>query len=545
MKLTVAQILAEYLKDVGVRHIFGVNAHSLFDITDAVYLEPAIKFVPAQIEISASYMATAYARAARQLGVCLGSAGAGATNLVTGVAMAFKESCPVLVISSEVDTDVAGKGASSWHEVPQEEFFRPITKMGVTLRRAEEALDVLQQAVRTATSGRMGPVYVGIPRDLQVEAVDLPSPPWPNGHAGTQTIDSTLVDRAAEELIHAASPTIIAGGGVHWAQCADEVRELAELLQIPFGTTPSQKGLISEEHPLSLGVFGFGAFPFAHKACLESDVILALGTTFSEALTLGYGHQVIPEGAKIIQVDVDATEIGKSYPVHLAIVGDVKLFVQELLARLRASGPRAAAPSERIRRIQEEKQAWRAELARRGAPADGPITEWQMYHALREAIPEDTVIAVEGGTGQFINRFFATHEAYSGGDFRPIGHGLSTAIGLKFAFPERPVLSVSGDGSFMMEMQELATAMRENLPIVLAIVHNGAYGGMKRDQIRHYEGRVIGTDLYIPDLRTLGSAFGAHVERVERPSHLVDAIGTAFAANKTALLDIVCPIEGI
>lgn len=544
MRMTVSQVLVRFLNDAGVRHVFGVSGHSIFDLTDAIYLEPDIEFVPAQIELSAAYMANGYSRATGQLGVCLASAGAGATNLVTGVAQAYKESLPILAFSSDVDTKHMGKGASSWHEVPQEELFRPITKRSMTLRRADDLLEVLDEALREATSPRTGPVYVGIPRDLQVEEVEVPDRPWSKvGGPPGPTVSPGLARQPAELLAAASAPTIILGGGVHWGRATGEVQQVAERLQAPFGTTPSHKGLISEEHPLAVGVLGFGAFPFANAVCQESDVVLAVGTTMSEALTLGYGNRVIPANAKLVHIDLDPAEIGKSYPTEIGIVGDAKSVLAEILANLPRQANGGAAT--RAQRVAGEKAAWRAELARRGSPGEGPITQWHLFHALEQAMPPETIVIVEGGTGEAYQRIIARAPVFGGGDFRPIGHGIATAIGVKQAFPDTPVATVSGDGSFMMELQELATATRTGWPFVFIVVHNNAYGNMKRDQIRHYGGRVIGTELNVPDLLSLGAAFGAHAQRVEQPSQLADAIGKAFAANKTALLDVVCPIEGI
>src|SRR5439155_10860117 len=334
MKMTVSQVIVRFLRDAGVRYIFGVSGHSIFDLTDAIYVEPDIDFVPAQIELAAAYMANGYSRATGQLGVCLASAGAGATNLVTGVAQAYKESCPILAFSSYVDTKLMGKGASSWHEIPQEELFRPITKRSLTLRRAEDVLEVLDEALREATSPRTGPVYVGVPRDLQVEEVEVPSRPWVHIESRTPAPTGDLARRAAEALAAASAPTIILGGGVHWGHATTEAQQVAERLQAPFGTTPSHKGLISEEHPLALGVLGFGSFPFANSVCQDSDVVLAVGTTLSEALTAGYGNRVIPAGAKLIHVDLDPSEIGKSYDTDLGIVGDAKQILAEILVHL-------------------------------------------------------------------------------------------------------------------------------------------------------------------------------------------------------------------
>jgi len=541
--MTVSQVVTRFLKDAGVRYVFGVSGHSIFDLTDAIYSEPDIDFVPAQIEIAASYMANGYSRATSGLGVVLASAGAGATNLVTGVAQAYKESCPILAFSSDIDTKYMGKGASSWHEVPQEELFRPITKRSMTLRRAEDILEVLDEALREATSPRTGPVYVGIPRDLQLDEVEVPSGPWSEIKIEKPSINAELIRRAADELAAAQAPTIILGGGVHWAGAHAEAQQVAERLQAPFGTTPSHKGLISEDHPLALGVLGFGSFPFANAVCQESDLVLAVGTTMSEALTAGYGNRVVPAGAKLIHIDLDPAEIGKSYPAHIGIVGDARQALAELLARL-PEQPNAAAVA-RAKRVTAEKAAWEDELSRRGASADGPINQWHIYNALQDVMPPETILMIEGGTGEGYQRVVARAPVLGGGDFRPIGHGIATAVGIKHAFPDTPLACVSGDGSFMMELQELATATRVGLPFVILVVHNDAYGNMKRDQIRHYGGRVIGTELNVPDLVQLGAAFGAYAERVEQPSNLRDAIGRAYAANRMALLDVVCPIEGI
>lgn len=545
MRMSIAQLLVRFLHDAGVRFVFGVSGHSIFDITDAIYAEPEIRYVPVQHELSAAYMADAYARATGQIGVCLATSGGGATNLITGIAQAYKESSPVLAIAADVSRPLSGKGASSWHETPQEEIFRPVTKMSIRITSAASVLNTLQEAHRIATTGRKGPVYVALPRDLQKEQVDPPDPPWTNGIRELPATDSRLIGKAAEELFRAAQPILIAGGGAWWSRAADEVQELAEWLEAPVGTTPSHKGLISERHRLSLGVLGTGASPFANQACLESDVILAVGTTFSEALTLRYGNRVIPDGANIIHVDIDPKEIGKIYSVHTGIVGDAKSILRELLVALKKLGVPKSRLTPRLQKIAAEKRQWQEELARRGRASEGPIDQWHVYAALRKALRDDAVVVGEGGTVELLRRFTATARVYHSGDFRAIGCGLSLAIGLKFASPEKQVVCVSGDGSFMMEMQELATAMAQNLPIVVIIIRNSAYGNMKRDQLKHYGGRVIGTDLYLPDFRAFAASFGAHTERVEKPSELLDSFQRALNVEKPSLIDVVCPIEGV
>ena len=546
MKMSVAQILVRYLNEIGVRHVFGLIGHSVFDITDALYLEPNVKFIQTQHELAAAYMAASYSKGTRTLGVCLASSGAGATNLLTGISLAYKESCPVLAISADVEREMSGKGASSWHEIPQEELFKPITKMSVTLKRSEEALHTLKEAVSLATHGRRGPIYLGIPRDVQGEEVEVPPQPWvDNVLSINHQVDPLLINRAVEEIARAAKPTIIAGGGVHWADCAEEVRELAELLTAPFGTSPSHKGVVSEDHPLALGVLGFGSSSYAKKICTQSDLILAIGTTFSEGLTLGYGNRVIPSGANIIQIDIDPHEIGKIYPVLLGIVGDAKTVTRELIAHLKKIGFHGSSGHSRLETIRQAKKAWQEETATGNDLTEGPITQRFIYSALRQAMSEGTVIVAAGGTGEALAHFVASSNVYHSGDFRAIGAGMAMSIGLKLAFPDKPVVTVSGDGSFMLEMNELATAMTLNVPILVIVINNSAYGNMKRDQIRNYNGRVIGTELRLPNLCALANAFGAYAARVERPSELVQEIKKALAAEKPALLDVTCPIEGI
>jgi acetolactate synthase-1/2/3 large subunit len=542
MKSSVARLIVRFFKEAGVSHIFGVSGHSVFDITDALYGDPEIRFVQAMHEGPAAYMAAAYAKAKRSLGVCMASSGAGATNLLTGIAYAFKESIPLIGLSSEVRSREAGKGASSWHEIPQREMFAPVTKMSVTLK-GENVLDSLREAFRQATTGRKGPVYIGVPRDVQTLEVELPEPPWLPQLPPPPAPDAAAVKRAAEELNEAAAPVIIAGGGVYWAGAEAELKELAEILGAPVATTPSHKGLLSEEHPLSLGVLGFGAFPFANAFCLESDLVLAVGATFSEALTLGYGSKVIPEGARIVQVDTDRSEIGKIYPVRHAVVGDAKTVLSELIDRLKRSERRKN--SARLERLAREKRAWREKLEAHDYGAEGPIDQWHIYRALKEVMPEETIVVGAGGTTELVRRFIAPAYVYHSGDFRAIGAGLATSIGLALAFPGRPVACVTGDGSFMLETQEMSAAAAWKLPISIIVVRNSAYGNMKRDQIRHWGGRVIGTDLNLPDLCALTAAYGVEAQRVERPAELAPAIKRSLALGKPCLLDVVCPIEGI
>src|SRR4029077_19003219 len=235
MKISVASLIVRFLKEAGVPYVFGLSGHSIFPITDAVYFEPNLRFVPVMHVLSAAYMAAAYAKGTRTVGACTASAGAGVTNLLTGIAYAHKESIPVIVLAADVSRHQVGKGASSWHEIPQREMFEPVTKLSVTLENAEQAVGTLLRALNEATTARRGPVYVGIPRDIQEQEIEAPGSGWLTTVATIEEPAPAVLDQAAEELQKASAPVIIAGGGIYWSRAEEELRKLAELLSAPFG----------------------------------------------------------------------------------------------------------------------------------------------------------------------------------------------------------------------------------------------------------------------------------------------------------------------
>ncbi|MFI5265906.1 MAG: thiamine pyrophosphate-binding protein [Chloroflexota bacterium] len=539
-----AEYLVHRLKELGVRHVFGVTGHSIFQITDAIFREPGIEFVPTQSELAAAYMAEGYARAGRQLGVCLVSVGPGAANVLGGVAHALKEGTPLLVISSDVNTKVAGKPAN-WHEIGQQQMLASVTKRSATLRAPDDLPAELAAAIETAYASRGGPVFLGIPVDMLSPSPAAEGQGWregapaiaPDARSPRATkLPESALDGAAAALKAAQAPVIIAGEGVYWSGAEAETLALAEALQATFGTPYSQKGLLNENHPLSLGVIGSGAAPYANQFCLDSDLIIALGVSFGEGLTLGYGHRVIPEGARILQIGGDATG---PYPLEISMVADIGATIRSILERL-PSGKRAV---ERVAKLAAAKAAWREEIASY-ADSDGPIDYWSIQSALREAIADDTIV-VGAVTERMLQRFVATSKVFHTGDFRAIGHGLATAMGVKFACPARQVVCLSGDGSFMMELPELATLARNRLPIPVLVVHNNAYGSMKHDQLRLFGGRFIGTDLHTPDFCQVAGPFGIATRRVDARADLANAIREVIALQEPALLDIVCPVEGL
>ena len=307
-------------------------AHTSFAIGDAIAKRPHMKFINAQHEGGAGNMALGYARATKKPAVCLVSAGGGATNIVTAVAQAQKESVPLFVISSDIDTAASAKSPySSFHGMEHVRLFQPITKQSAKLERIEELGSLLDALFRQTTRGRQGPVFLIVPEDLQHETLPEPLSFAPTAEPVAPAMDAAAARVAVDLLLQAKTPVVLAGTGVDWAGAREEVRELAELLSMPVAVSYTAKGVFPENHPFALGCLGFGSRPYARKFFQESDLILALGATFSEGTTMRFGHEIIPEKAKIVQIDTDPDELGGNYPTALSIQADAKIALRAII----------------------------------------------------------------------------------------------------------------------------------------------------------------------------------------------------------------------
>ena len=532
----VADTLVEYLSSRGVENIFGVLAHTSFAIGDAIARRPHMRFVNAQHEGGAGNMALGYARAAKKPAVCLVSAGGGATNIVTPVAQAYKESVPLFVISSDIDTAASAKGAfSSFHGMEHVRLFQPITKQSVKLERVEELASLLDSLFRQTTRGRQGPVFLIIPEDLQHAHLPEPMSFAPSTEPVAPAMDGGAATAAVDLLFQAKTPVVLAGTGVDWAGAREEVRELAELLSLPVAASYTAKGVFPENHPLALGCLGFGSRPYARKFFQESDLILALGATFSEGTTMRFGHEIVPEKAKIVQIDTDPDELGRNYPAALAITADAKIALRAIIDEVKKRQPKAADGA-RAQAIQQAKQAWINEVGQN--PANKGLTYASVMRALNDLLPGNAILTTSGMTGDTLRGIDAVNPIIHAGEFRAIGTALATAMGVKLGRPDARVICVTGDGSFMMEQQELATAVYHKIPVFVLILRNNAYGGMKRDQMKTYGGRIIGTELFIPDLPKLSELYGAKGFAVTKKEELKPVFEQALASDEFVVVDV-------
>ena len=534
-----AETVVEYLSSQNVRHIFGVLAHTSFELGDAIAKRPQLRFINAQHEGGAGNMALGYARAAKKPAVCLVSAGGGATNIVTAVAQAYKESVPLFVISSDINTASSSKGAwSSYHGMEHVRLFEPITKQSLKLERVEEIGSVLDSLFHLTTRGRQGPVFLIIPADLQAASLPEPLTFSKTADPAAPAIDSRSAETAADLLLKATAPVVLVGTGVDWSGAQKEVQELAELLSLPVAASYTGKGVFPENHPLALGCLGAGSRPYARKFFLESDVILALGTTFSEGTTLGFGNRIIPDKAKILQIDIDPDELGRNYPTSLSVQADVKTALRAIIDAVKSKRPSTtgAAGSRRSQEIQEAKQAWQNELDKKTA-GEG-LTYDSVLKTLNELLTGKETLVTAGMTGDLLRNIDAATPIIHAGEFRAIGTAFATSLGVKLGLPNSRVVCVTGDGSFMMEQQELATARFHKIPVLNIVLRNNAYGGMKRDQLHHYGGRVIGTELFVPDLARLAELYGAKGHTITRPEEVRPVLQKALASDDFVVVDV-------
>jgi thiamine pyrophosphate-dependent acetolactate synthase large subunit-like protein len=446
----------------------------------------------------------------------------------------------VVTILGDIHTSHYGKGSSNFHEIDQENLFRPITKFSKRIEHVERIGEFMRMAFRIAQSGRKGPVYLGIPRNIQKEKI--PGDAWPRERYRSESVvrgDAESIDRACELLLRAQSPVVLVGSGVRWARAERKVLELAELMGIPIAV--SHKGLVTEDHPWSVGPIGMVGYPVAMDRVSNADLILALGCTFNQVTTASYTDRIIPSKVKIIQVDLDPTEFGKNFPMELGIIGDVKAVLQDMIEKLKSEGPKRQDDG-RLRNLLQAKAQWEQRLLSEGAESDAvPINRLRLMRDLNTVLDKDAILAAESGSthGWFYYGFKAYSPILEPGDLSCMGSGWCMAMAAKLAYPDRAVVSVTGDGAFMMTLNELATAVDNKIPLVVVVPDNSVYGNVRRKQIEHFEGRFAGSELYIPNLAEVAESFGAYGERVEKPAEIIPALERALASDKPAVLDVI------
>ena len=549
-KMSGAKALVKALERENVRTIFGIVGGALLPVYDAL-CDSGIRHILVRHEQCAAHAADGYARASGKPGVCMATSGPGATNLVTGIATAYMDSSPIIAFTGQVNTYSPNSsymiGRDAFQEADIIGITTPITKHNYQVEAASEIPKIVRAAFYIATTGRPGPVLIDLPKNTQTEIanVEFTSEIEIPGYKPIYNPHPIQVKRAATLLANAEKPMILAGGGVIISNASKELLTLAEMLMAPVCTTLMGKGCFPENHPLSIGNVGMHGTISANKLILEADVLLAVGTRFSDRTT-GTLDDFCPD-ATIIHIDIDASEIGKNVDVDVPIVSDAKKALTAICQEL----ARKISKRENttwFRRIQEFKESFQAE-----ASIDGGVdlTPPRIMAELRRVLPLDSIVTTEVGQNQMwaalYFRALKPRTFISSGGLGTMGFGFPAAIGAKVASPEVPVVDIAGDGSFIMSERELACSVTEDIPVTVVVLNNSTLGMVAQWQRLFYERRYSAVNLGgIPDFVKLAEAYGAQGIRVGSLDEFSEAVRMAIRDNVTTVIDVpISPEENV
>ncbi|MFH1645890.1 MAG: biosynthetic-type acetolactate synthase large subunit [Candidatus Omnitrophota bacterium] len=540
MKMNGAKILIESLRKEGVEIMFGYPGGVLLPVFDVLY-DSDINFILTRHEQGAVHAADGYARATGKVGVCIATSGPGATNLITGIATAFMDSIPMVAITGQVKSSLIGNDA--FQEADITGITRPITKHNYLVKDVNDLAQTIKEAFHIARSGRPGPVVIDLPVDVSKAEADFNYPekvdirsynPTYVGHPGQ-------IKKAAKLIEKSKKPIIYAGGGVIISGASEELTEFARKTNIPVTTTLLGLGAFPETDPLSLMMLGMHGTAYANHAIMDSDLIIAVGSRFDDRVT-GKLEAFAPH-AKIIHIDVDPSSISKNVHVDVPIVGDAKGVLKELCQIVKA--PDA---EEWLKQIQDWKN--RGPLKYKD---DSEIIKPQyVIEQIYEATKGDAIIVTEVGQNQMwaaqFYKYTKPRTFISSGGLGTMGYGFPAAIGVQLGCPSKCVFDIAGDGSIQMNIQELATAVLNKLPVKIAILNNSCLGMVRQWQELFYDKRYSETCFKnsCPDFVKLAQAYGAVGMRVTEKGQVRKSIDEAIATDNVVVMDfIVAPEENV
>lgn len=540
MERTGAQILLESLKREGVNVLFGYPGGAIIDIYDELPRHPELKHVLVRHEQGAVHAADGYARASGKVGVCLVTSGPGATNTVTGIATAYCDSIPLVVLTGQVPTNLIGNDA--FQEVDIVGITRPCTKHNFLVKDITRLAQTLREAFFLARSGRPGPVLVDLPKDVMQASTEFVWPEDVSMRSYNPTYKPNLnqLRRSAEEISKAKRPMLLAGGGVILSNGSQALRELAQTLHLPVAYTLMGLGAFPATDPLSLGMVGMHGTYAANMSINHTDLLICVGARFDDRVT-GKLTAFAPS-ARIVHIDIDPTSIRKNVEVDVPVVGDCRLALEGILDICKAKmGDRDWL---------EEHTEWLRTVA--GWKKDHPlcysnegtaIKPQKVVETLFELTRGDAILTTEVGqnqmwTAQFYN-FTEPRTLLTSGGLGTMGYGFPAAIGAQMAFPDKKVITVAGDGSLQMNIQELATVVQQRLPIKVVILNNGYLGMVRQWQELFFNHNYSSTNMEAqPDFVKLAEAYGAEGYRITTREELLPMLKTALASPNPAFIDV-------
>ncbi|RMG11465.1 MAG: biosynthetic-type acetolactate synthase large subunit [Cyanobacteria bacterium J055] len=543
MRATGAYALIDSLKRHGVRHIFGYPGGAILPIYDELYRfeeRGEIQHILVRHEQGASHAADGYARATGQVGVCFGTSGPGATNLVTGIATAHMDSIPMVVITGQVPLGAIGTDA--FQETDIFGITLPIVKHSYVVRHPEDMARIVAEAFHIASTGRPGPVLIDVPKDVGLAEFDY-APVDPGmvnlpGYRPTVKGNPRKINQAIDLIREARQPLLYVGGGAISASAHAEVRELAGWFQIPVTTTLMGKGAFDENHPLSVGMLGMHGTAYANFAVSECDLLIAVGARFDDRVTGKLDE--FASRAKAIHIDIDPAEVGKNRAPDVPIVGDVRQVLVDLLRRLKETNVTVDAG---------QTQAWRDRIDRwrQDYPLQVPtytdrISPQEVIVELGRQAPDAYYTTDVGQHQMWAAQFLKNgpRQWISSAGLGTMGYGVPAAMGVKVALPDRQVICISGDGSFQMNLQELGTLAQYGIHVKTVILNNGWQGMVRQWQQAFYGERYSSSNMEVgmPDIGLLCQAYGLKGIVVESREQLTDAIAEMLAHDGAVVLEV-------
>ena len=537
-----ADAVVRALENAGVEYLFGVQGGAIMPVYDALY-DSGMTHVTMAHEQGAAHAADAFGIVSGDPGVCMATSGPGATNLVTGLADSNMDSDPVVALTGQVPTDFVGSDA--FQETDTVGVTRPITKENTFAADPDTVGDDVGEAFALASEGRQGPTLVDLPKDVTNGETEREpgAPATPKTYQPPERADPTAVQEAAAAFADAERPVILAGGGVIKADASEELREFAMENEVPVITTMPAIGAFPEDHDLSLEWAGMHGTGYANMAITNTDCMFAVGTRFDDRLTGGV--ETFAPDAEIIHADIDPAEISKNVEADYALLGDAAQVIEQFHEAL----PRAPDATA----WREQCQAWKSEYPMDyAAPADEPVKPQFVVEAYDEATDDDTIVTTGVGQHQMWAcqywMFTEPRTWVSSHGLGTMGYGLPSAIGARLAADaDQDVVCFDGDGSFLMTLQELSVAVRENLDITVVVLNNAAVGMVRQWQDAFFEKRRMASEYpWVPEFDTLAEAFGAKGFRVDTYAELPDVVEESLAYDGPSVVDVhIDPEENV
>jgi acetolactate synthase-1/2/3 large subunit len=555
MKDLVSHQLVKYLENRGVKHIFGLCGHTNIAFLSALE-KSEIRFINVRHEQIAAHAADGYARVTGKAAVVLSHLGPGMTNAATGVANAALDCIPMVVIAGDVPSHYYGKHphqeVNLHADGAQWEIYRPFVKRAWRVERPELLPEIMEKAFQLAESGQPGPVLVDVPMDIFSKEIDVAlfeRQSYNTKELKKPAIDEVTAGEIIDRLTAAKRPIIFAGGGVILAGAANELRRLVDLLSLPVAHSLMGKGALPDDHPFTLGMTGFWGTQYINDSCRKADLILALGTRFKEADSSSWYPEYtfdIPK-TKVIQIDIEASEIGRNYPVEIGVVADLKQALS-VLCRVAANRlPGGIQRQEVEKTISAERKAFKLKNVAMEQSDAFPMMPERILAEVREVLPRDAIITTDvgwnkNGVGQQFPIYTPGSILIPGG-FATMGFGGPAAIGAKIAAPGKVVIALIGDGGFGQNPAQLATANHEDVAVIWLIMNNNAFGTIAGLEKAHYKttfGTVFEKDgkSTSPDYAAIARAYGIEGIRVNSAAEFKPALEKAIAMNKPVVLDV-------